>query len=438
MKIGVIGTGYVGLVTGACLSNIGHDVTCIDINEEKINKLNRGISPIYEPGLDDLLTNNINENRLHFTTNIKDCINDIDVVFCAVGTPPDEDGSADLSYVIGAASQVGQLINKKIVFVTKSTVPVGTSEKVYKAISNELKLRNLEIDFAVASNPEFLKEGSAIDDFSNPERIVIGTDCEYAKECLTNVYNSPNFKDKIIYTNIKSAEMIKYASNAMLATRISFMNEIANLCEKVGADVEDVKLGMGTDSRIGSKFLNAGCGYGGSCFPKDVKALVHTGKENHSPLTILEAVEDVNLKQKRVPFDKVVKFFNDDLYNKTVAIWGLAFKPNTDDMREAPSIKTIQCFLGKGCYVRVYDPIAMDECKRIMKDQPFNQYITYCDNMYDCAENANVVVLLTEWDEFKDVHWSKIHTQLVMDGRNLYTKDVDLLNSFNINYLRIG
>lgn len=436
MNIGIIGTGYVGLVTGTCLSNIGHNVTCIDVNKEKIAKLNRCESPIYEPGLDELLSKNTSEGRLSFTTNIADCIDNISVIFCAVGTPPDEDGSADLSYVIDAASQVGKLMNHDLVFVTKSTVPVGTAEKVKNAIEKQLTLRNVNYRIEVASNPEFLKEGSAIDDFSNPDRIVIGTDSEYGKNVLTHVYNAPNFKDRIIYTNVKSAEMIKYASNSMLATRISFMNEIANLCEKVGANVEDVKLGMGSDSRIGSKFLNAGCGYGGSCFPKDVKALVHTGKENNSPLTILEAVENVNHKQKKIPFTKVSKYFKDDLYNKTIAILGLAFKPNTDDMREAPSIETIKYFLGRGCYVRVYDPIAMNECKRIMNGEMFSDYITYCDNPYQCANNTDAVVLLTEWDEFKNINWNEIKTTLLMDGRNFYNREI--IESNNIDYLRIG
>lgn len=367
MNIAIVGTGYVGLVSGTCFAEMGVHVICVDVNEEKINALISGQIPIYEPGLDEMVLRNYRERRLNFTTDLTSVLDDVDIVFSAVGTPPDEDGSADLQYVLAVARQFGQNIKKYTVLVTKSTVPVGTAKKVKAVIEEELQQRGVEIPFDVASNPEFLKEGAAIKDFMSPDRVVVGVESEKAKEMMTRLYRPfllNNFR--VIFTDIPSAEMIKYAANSMLATRISFMNDIANLCELVGADVNMVRKGIGSDSRIGSKFLYPGCGYGGSCFPKDVKALIKTAEQNRYEMKVLKAVEEVNEKQKSVLFNKLRGFYQGDLQGRTIALWGLAFKPETDDMREATSLVTIKLLLEAGCKVRVYDPVAMDECRRRM------------------------------------------------------------------------
>ena len=369
MNIAIVGTGYVGLVSGTCFAEMGVHVTCVDVNEEKINALISGQIPIYEPGLDEMVLRNYREGRLNFTTDLTSVLDDVDIVFSAVGTPPDEDGSADLQYVLAVARQFGQNIKKYTVLVTKSTVPVGTAKKVKAVIEEELQQRGVEISFDVASNPEFLKEGAAIKDFMSPDRVVVGVESERAKEMMTRLYRPfllNNFR--VIFTDIPSAEMIKYAANAMLATRISFMNDIANLCELVGADVNMVRKGIGSDSRIGSKFLYPGCGYGGSCFPKDVKALIKTAEKNGYSMKVLKAVEEVNEKQKSVLFNKLHDFYQGDLQGRIIALWGLAFKPETDDMREATSLVTIKLLLEAGCKVRVYDPVAMDECRRRIGD----------------------------------------------------------------------
>ena len=369
MNIAIVGTGYVGLVSGTCFAEMGVHVTCVDVNEEKINALISGQIPIYEPGLDEMVLRNYREGRLNFTTDLTSVLDDVDIVFSAVGTPPDEDGSADLQYVLAVARQFGQNIKKYTVLVTKSTVPVGTAKKVKAVIEEELQQRGVEISFDVASNPEFLKEGAAIKDFMSPDRVVVGVESERAKEMMTRLYRPfllNNFR--VIFTDIPSAEMIKYAANSMLATRISFMNDIANLCELVGADVNMVRKGIGSDSRIGSKFLYPGCGYGGSCFPKDVKALIKTAEKNGYSMKVLKAVEEVNEKQKSVLFNKLHDFYQGDLQGRTIALWGLAFKPETDDMREATSLVTITLLLEAGCKVRVYDPVAMDECRRRIGD----------------------------------------------------------------------
>ena len=377
MNIAIVGTGYVGLVSGTCFAEMGVHVTCVDVNEEKINALISGQIPIYEPGLDEMVLRNYREGRLNFTTDLTSVLDDVDIVFSAVGTPPDEDGSADLQYVLAVARQFGQNIKKYTVLVTKSTVPVGTAKKVKAVIEEELQQRGVEISFDVASNPEFLKEGAAIKDFMSPDRVVVGVESERAKEMMTRLYRPfllNNFR--VIFTDIPSAEMIKYAANAMLATRISFMNDIANLCELVGADVNMVRKGIGSDSRIGSKFLYPGCGYGGSCFPKDVKALIKTAEKNGYSMKVLKAVEEVNEKQKSVLFNKLHDFYQGDLQGRIIALWGLAFKPETDDMREATSLVTIKLLLEAGCKVRVYDPVAMDECRRRIGD-----VVTYANDM---------------------------------------------------------
>lgn len=423
MNIAIVGTGYVGLVTGACLADMGNIVTCIDINVEKIENLKKGILPIYEPGLEDIVKSNFNNKRLNFETDLHKVINDVDVVFSAVGTPPQEDGSADLQYVLNVAKEFGEQITHHTVFVTKSTVPVGTAEKVREIINTELKKRNSQCTFDVVSNPEFLKEGTAVKDFLYPERIVIGVDSEQAKNVMYNLYKTfaRDNQDKLIFTDIPSAEMIKYASNAMLATRISFMNEIANLCEKVGANVEFVRKGMGTDSRIGSKFLYAGCGYGGSCFPKDVKALIRTGVENDEVLSVLQSVDSANEKQKTLLYKKLIKHLI-DVKDKTIGILGLSFKPETDDMREAPSIVLINEIIRNGGIVKVYDPIAMDVCKSIFKD---DKNIQYC-NIIEVIENIDALVLITEWKEFRTLNWEIIKSQMkgniIIDGRNIYDR----------------
>ena len=420
MNIAIVGTGYVGLVSGTCFAEVGVNVMCVDVDKKKIENLHNGIMPIYEPGLDDLVKRNVKEGRLQFTTNLVEVLDNVEVVFSAVGTPPDEDGSADLQYVLAVARDFGRHIKKYTILVTKSTVPVGTAQKVKAAIQDELDKRGENIPFDVASNPEFLKEGAAISDFMSPDRVVVGVESERAKELMTKLYRPfllNNFR--VIFTDIPSAEMIKYAANAMLATRISFMNDIANLCELVGADVNMVRKGIGTDTRIGGKFLYPGCGYGGSCFPKDVKALIMSADKVGYSMNVLKAVEEVNEAQKSVVFKKLSDYYNGDLTGKTIAIWGLAFKPETDDMREATSLVTIKLLLDAGCKVKVYDPIAMDECRRRIGD-----IVEYANDIYDAALDADAILLLTEWKQFRLPSWGVIKKSMnqpvIIDGRNIY------------------
>lgn len=419
MNIAIVGTGYVGLVTGACFAEVGINVTCVDIDAQKIENLRQGIIPIYEPGLDELVKRNSEAGRLKFTTSLEECINEVEVVFCAVGTPPDQDGSADLHYVIEVARTFGRLIDRYAILVTKSTVPVGTSKLVRAAIEEELEKRGETIEFEVASNPEFLKEGAAIKDFMSPDRVVIGTETPRARKVMERLYRPfllNNFR--VIFMDIASAEMTKYAANSMLATRISFMNEIAALCERVGADVNMVRKGIASDARIGSKFLYPGCGYGGSCFPKDVKALARTGAEAGHRMKIIEAVDEVNNQQKLVVFHKLEAALK-TLRGKRVAIWGLSFKPETDDMREAPSLVVIDRLLAHGAEVVVYDPVAMDECKRRIGNK-----VIYAKDMYDAAADADAVALLTEWKQFRVPSWRVIKKAMrgnvIVDGRNIY------------------
>ena len=435
MNIAIVGTGYVGLVTGTCFAEMGSHVTCVDVDTQKIQKLQSGIMPIYEPGLEELVKRNVEFGRLSFTTDLTEVLDDVEVVFSAVGTPPDEDGSADLQYVLAVARQFGRNINKYTILVTKSTVPVGTARKVKAAIQEELDRRGVSVPFDVASNPEFLKEGAAIKDFMSPDRVVVGTESDKAREVMTRLYKPfliNNFR--VIFMDIPSAEMTKYAANAMLATRISFMNDIANLCERVGANVDSVRKGIGTDTRIGTKFLYAGCGYGGSCFPKDVKALLHTGLDNGYHMEVIEAVERVNERQKSIVYDKMVAAVG-SLEGKTVAIVGLSFKPETDDMREAPALVVIDRLLKDGATVRVFDPIAMDECRRRIGDS-----VTYCKNLYDAADGADVFALLTEWRQFRMPSWNVIkkvmNGNVVVDGRNIY--DRQELEELGFVYSRIG
>ena len=434
MNISIVGTGYVGLVSGACFAELGARVWCIDTNKDKIDKLNRGIIPIYEPGLEDLVHRNVKAGRLFFSTNLTESLNDVEMLFIAVGTPPGEDGSADLSYVIDVARKIGQNLEKYLLVVTKSTVPVGSSRLVRNAIETELRKRGKNIEFDVASNPEFLKEGAAIDDFMKPDRVVAGIESERAKELMTRLYAPmllSNFR--VIFMDIASAEMTKYAANAMLATRISFINEIANLCEKVGADVSMVRMGIGTDSRIGSKFLYPGAGFGGSCFPKDVKALIKTGKDHDSPLTLLESVEAINEKQKKVLFRKFSDFYQGNLKGRKAAIWGLSYKPGTDDMREAPSLTLISQLLEAGCTVKAYDPVAMDEARNRLGDT-----IEYASDIYDTLENADVLFHVTEWKEYRMPDWQMVRslmkTPLLIDGRGVFDKTA----LEGITYLKIG
>ncbi|MDR1593311.1 MAG: UDP-glucose/GDP-mannose dehydrogenase family protein [Prevotellaceae bacterium] len=436
MKIAIVGTGYVGLVTGTCFAEVGLDVTCIDVDKEKIERLNKGIAPIYEPGLDEMVVKNHNLGRLLFDTNLTSCLDDVEVVFIAVGTPPDEDGSADLKYVLDVARTIGANMNHYVLIVTKSTVPVGTAKKVSRAVQDELDKRGVDIAFDIASNPEFLKEGAAIRDFMYPERVVLGVESEKAENILRRLYRPfllNNFP--VIFMDIASAEMTKYAANAMLATRISFMNDIANLCDIMGADVNMVRKGMGSDSRIGSKFLYAGCGYGGSCFPKDVKALVTIAKEHGYAMQVIEAVEAVNERQKSILFRKMLQYYNGDLKDKTVAIWGLSFKPETDDMREAPSLAIIKQLVDAGVTVRVYDPVAINEAKRII-DSP----VVYCQDKYEAAIDADALMLVTEWTEFRIPSWAVIKKTmrhpLVIDGRNIYEKSELVENG--LEYIGIG
>lgn len=435
MKIAIVGTGYVGLVSGACFAEMGSDVTCIDIDTQKIENLRNGIIPIYEPGLEDIVKRNVNDGRLHFSTELTSCLDDVEVVFSAVGTPPDEDGSADLKYVLNVARTFGQNIKKYAILVTKSTVPVGTSKKIKAVIDEELAKRGLNIQYEVASNPEFLKEGAAIKDFMSPDRVVIGVESERARKVMERLYRPfllNNFR--VIFMDIASAEMTKYAANSMLATRISFMNDIANLCELVGADVNMVRKGIGTDARIGNKFLYAGCGYGGSCFPKDVKALIHTGKEHGYTMRIIEAVEEVNEVQKSIIYRKLRKAIG-DLQGKKIAVWGLAFKPETDDMREAPALIVIEHLLADGAEVIAYDPVAIPEAKR-----RFGERITFARDMYDAVIDADALVLLTEWKQFRAPSWSIIHKamrgNIIVDGRNIY--DNAELAEYGFQYHCIG
>ena len=435
MNIAIVGTGYVGLVSGTCFAEMGANVTCVDVDANKINKLLAGEMPIYEPGLEELVKRNVGYGRLHFTTDLTSVLDDVEVVFSAVGTPPDEDGSADLKYVLAVARQFGQNIKKYTILVTKSTVPVGTAQKVKAAIQEELEKRGVNVPFDVASNPEFLKEGAAIKDFMSPDRVVVGTDSKQAEEVMTKLYQPfliQNFR--VIFMDIPSAEMTKYAANAMLATRISFMNDIANLCERVGANVDHVRKGIGADARIGQKFLYAGCGYGGSCFPKDVKALVHTGLDNDYHMEVIEAVERVNEKQKSIVYDKLISLMG-DVKGKTIAILGLAFKPETDDMREAPALVVIDKLLKDGAKVRVFDPIAMPECKRRIGD-----VVTYTDNIYDCADGADAMCLMTEWRQFRLPTWNVIEKvmpgRVIVDGRNIWNRAE--LEEMGYKYTRIG
>lgn len=431
MIISIVGSGYVGLVTGTCLADCGHTVYCIDINKQKIDNLNKGIIPIYEPGLDALIEKNISLNKLYFTTDY-DVISKSDVTFIAVGTPPGEDGSADLQYVLAVAEQFGKQIVKKSIICTKSTVPVGTADKVRNTILNVLKERNENIEFEVVSNPEFLKEGTAIEDFMNPDRIVIGCDNSYSQDIMKLVYEK--YTDKIIFTSIKSAEMIKYASNSMLATRIAFMNELSNLCDKVGANIEDVAKGMGTDTRIGPKFLNAGCGYGGSCFPKDVKALIQTGKENNVDLSILHHVDMSNTWQKHILLDKFQdhfkSYYKEDL---KVAVWGLSFKPNTDDTREATSLVMLQWLKDNVSHINVYDPIVKE--LSIKSDN-----ISICNDKYEALDGVDCLFIVTEWDEFKNPNFNMIKEYMngdtIIDGRNIYS--LKELENKGFNYISIG
>ncbi|MBR5463924.1 MAG: UDP-glucose/GDP-mannose dehydrogenase family protein [Butyricimonas sp.] len=436
MKIAIVGTGYVGLVSGTCFSEMGVDVTCVDVDKNKVQNLQNGIIPIYEPGLEELVRRNMAAERLHFTTDLREVLDDVEVVFSAVGTPPDEDGSADWKYVLEVARTIGRYINKYLVVVTKSTVPVGTAIKVKNTIQEELDRRGVNIEFDVASNPEFLKEGAAIEDFMRPDRVVVGVDSDQAKEIMTRLYRPFMLtNDRMIFTDIPSAEMIKYAANSMLATRISFMNDIANLCELVGANVNMVRKGIGSDSRIGTKFLYPGCGYGGSCFPKDVKALIKTAEQNGYEMRVLKSVEEVNEKQKTVLFDKFLKHFNGDVKGRIVAIWGLSFKPETDDMREAPSLILIDLLLEKGVTVKVYDPIAMDECKRRVGDR-----VIYCKDMYDATVDADALMLVTEWKEFRMPSWGVLNKSMVnhvvIDGRNIY--DREEIERMGFTYYKIG
>ena len=436
MNIAIVGTGYVGLVTGACFSQMGIDVTCVDVDSAKIARIARGEIPIYEPGLDELVRKNIAAGRLHFTTDLAECLDSVEVVFSAVGTPPDDDGSADLRHVMEVARTFGRHISRYTLLVTKSTVPVGTAAAIKAEVRRQLQERGADIPFDVASNPEFLKEGAAIKDFMHPDRVVVGTDSERARKLLTRLYKPFMIvSQRMIFTDIPSAEMIKYAANSMLATRISFMNDIANLCELVGADVNMVRRGIGSDTRIGKKFLYPGCGYGGSCFPKDVKALVKTAEQHGYPMSVLRAVDAVNERQKGILVDKLLAHCGGDVAGRTVALWGLAFKPETDDMREAPSLVVMRRLLDLGARLRVYDPVAMTECRRRMGDA-----VEYGSDMYDAAAGADALMLLTEWNEFRMPSWNVLqhvmNAPLIIDGRNIY--DPEEVADHGFTYYKIG
>lgn len=437
MKIAIVGTGYVGLVSGACFAEMGLEVTCVDTDARKIEQLKQGIIPIYEPGLKTIVVRNHEADRLHFTTDLPSVLNDMEVIFIAVGTPSDEQGNADLSYVMTVADTIADHMTKPMLIVTKSTVPVGTSYQIQDRVRNRLNERGLkEMTFDVASNPEFLKEGAAVNDFMSPDRVVVGVESERAKEVMSKLYRPfllNNFR--VIFMDILSAEMTKYASNAMLATRISFMNDVANLCERVGADVNMVRRGMGSDSRIGRSFLYPGCGYGGSCFPKDIRAFIKVGEEYGYEMNVLKAVESVNNKQKNILFEKLSSFYNNNLENKTVAILGLSFKPETDDIREAPSLTLIDSLLDANIAVRAYDPAAMDEARTLLKDK-----IYYATDIYDAAHGADALIVPTEWKEFRLPNWKKLkeimNVPLVIDGRNIYNKEE--LASQGFEYSGIG
>ena len=436
MNIAIVGTGYVGLVSGACFAEMGVDVTCVDIDQNKIDRLLLGEIPIYEPGLEDMVKRNVEAGRLHFTTDLTSCLDDVEVVFSAVGTPPDEDGSADLKYVLAVARTFGRHIKKYTILVTKSTVPVGTAQKVKAVIQEELDKRGEKVAFEVASNPEFLKEGAAVKDFMTPDRVVVGTESIRACKIMSRLYKPFMLSgERMIFTDIPSAEMIKYAANSMLATRISFMNDIANLCERVGADVNMVRKGVGSDTRIGKKFLYAGCGYGGSCFPKEVKALIKTAEQNGCEMKVLKAVEEVNEKQKSILFEKLQRHYAGSLKGRTIALWGLAFKPETDDMREAPALVLIDKLTGSGCMVKVYDPIAMGECKRRIGDK-----VIYCKDMYDAVVDADALLLVTEWKEFRMPSFAVLEKtmagKVIVDGRNIYDKEEVAEHGFV--YYKIG
>lgn len=436
MNIAIVGTGYVGLVSGTCFAEMGANVTCIDKDKHKIAALLAGEVPIYEPGLDRMVRSNVEAGRLRFATDLTQCIDQVDIVFSAVGTPPDEDGSADLQYVLEVARTFGRAINKYTLLVTKSTVPVGTAAKVKAAIREELGKRGADIEFDVASNPEFLKEGAAVKDFLSPDRVVIGVESERARELMEKLYRPFILNNyRIIFMDIPSAEMTKYAANAMLATRISFMNDIANLCELVGADVNMVRRGIGSDARIGTKFLYPGCGYGGSCFPKDVKALIRTGREHGYEMRVISAVEEVNEAQKSLLFEKLVARIGPDLRGKRIALWGLAFKPETDDMREATSLVLIDRLTQAGAEVVVFDPVAMDECRRRIGDR-----VRYAKEMYEATVDADALMVVTEWKQFRIPSWRVVaramRGKLVLDGRNLY--DPADLTDAGLVYSAIG
>ena len=435
MKITIVGTGYVGLVSGACFAEMGVDVTCVDTDREKIGMLREGRIPIYEPGLEELVRRNAAEGRLHFATDLAECLDRSEAVFSAVGTPPGEDGAADLTHVLDVARTFGRHIRKYTVLVTKSTVPVGTARRIGQTIREELRARGEEVPFDVAANPEFLKEGAAIKDFMSPDRVVVGVESERARRLLSRLYRPfliNNFR--VLFMDIASAEMTKYAANAMLATRISFMNDIANLCDRVGADVEMVRKGIGSDARIGTKFLYPGCGYGGSCFPKDVKALARTGREYGNPMRIVEAVDRVNEEQKKIVYDKLRRILG-PLEGKTVALWGLAFKPETDDVRESPALVTVRLLLEAGAAVRAYDPAAMETARRQLGGA-----VTYARTIYDAAEGADAIALMTEWKQFRMPSWSRLKSvmrgDLVVDGRNIF--DRDEVVAAGVRYVGIG
>lgn len=436
MNIAIVGTGYVGLVSGTCFAEMGVNVTCVDIDSKKIERLRNGEIPIYEPGLEEMVKRNRSAGRLHFSTDLSEVLDKVAVVFSAVGTPPDEDGSADLSYVLDVARTFGRNINRYTILVTKSTVPVGTAALVKEAVRKELADRGVEVEFDVASNPEFLKEGAAIKDFMMPDRVVVGTESERARKVMARLYKPFMLSgERMIFTDIPSAEMIKYAANSMLATRISFMNDIANLCEIMGADVNMVRKGIGADARIGKKFLYPGCGYGGSCFPKDVKALIRTASKNGYEMEVLKAVESVNERQKSILFRKLERHYGGDLKGRKVALWGLAFKPETDDMREAPSLVLIRHLLDAGARVSVYDPVAMDECRRRI-----GEAVEYASDMYDAVNDADAVMLVTEWNQFRmpsmPVLKKAMKTPLMLDGRNIYDPEYFRENGFT--YYKIG
>lgn len=436
MKIAVVGTGYVGLVTGTCFAEVGIEVTCIDIDKNKIEGLKKGVMPIYEPGLETMVTKNYEKGRLHFSTNLAESIQDCEAAFIAVGTPPGEDGSADLQYVLAVATEIGMNMNDYMVVVTKSTVPVGTAKKVKSAVQAALDSRGSSIEFDIASNPEFLKEGAAIQDFLKPDRIVVGVESERAEGTMKKLYKPFLLNGHpTIFMDVPSSEMTKYAANSMLATKISFMNDIANLCEIMGANVNMVRKGIGSDNRIGNKFIYPGVGYGGSCFPKDVKALIKTAEENGYPMSVLKAVEEVNDRQKSVMVHKVESHFGKDLTGLTFAVWGLSFKPKTDDMREAPSVVIINALLAAGAKVKAYDPIAMEEAKHDLKDT-----ITYSKDEYDALIDTDALLLVTEWPEFRipnfEVMERLMKQKVVFDGRNIYDKSE--LENLGFDYYGIG